>query len=146
MASIPEAVVRSFALATLLLASTGCLAETLLGPAAQSTDPVQLTQTEHNLRMALDGATLLNKGQQPIRRYRIGWALVQDGKVSLHEGISMYVDGDVQPQATVHVPDQGVHLDPSVQRYLFYVSEIEYADGSHWNAEALPLITQAKDH
>ena len=110
----------------------------------QDGDPVQMVQSHHGTRDALLAASFVNRGDQPIVSYRIGWAIVKDGKTSLHEGPLMNVPGQIASGSTAEVPDQAVKFDTDARVYMFYVAEVTYADGTTWAATAKPLITQAE--
>ena len=133
-------------LAAFLLVTSLSSAETLVGSSPQVGDPVHFSMSKHGLKSLLEAGTLESRASQPIVSYRIGWALSKDGKVSLHEGPWMNVPAGVEPGAKTDVPDQAVPFDTAAQRYLFYISEVTYADGTRWSAEATPLIEQAKGH
>lgn len=117
---------------------------TTLGSLLQTSEPAMLISTHHTLTDALAGATLRNQGKVPITSYRVGWVLLKDGKTSVHETGTMSVPSGVQPGGTVEVPDQTIPLDTAARSFLFYVSEVTYADGTKWSADAEALLKQVR--
>ena len=135
---------RPLLLISCVLLTVSAIAQTNVGPALQKGDPVQITESHHGEKDALLGAVFLNRSDKSILSYRIGWAVMKDGKTTLQEGTSVSIPGGAAAGAAVEVPDQQVLLDRSARVFMFYVSEVTYTDGTTWSAEAAPLITQAQ--
>jgi hypothetical protein len=115
-------------------------ADTAMTLARQPAAPLQLIKTTHSLRDALEGATVKNLGDKSISGYRVGWAIVKNGKVTFQKGPWINLPAGVAPGALQSVPAQGVRLDEQAQEMLFFVAEIRYTDGSRWKADQQKLV------
>lgn len=89
------------------------------------------------------GGTLQNRGEKIIRSYRVGWATVEDGKVSLHEADWVTPTVAIGANREAEVPDQQIALDKASRVMLFYISESRYEDGATWSANAADLVQEA---
>jgi len=126
-----------------LLVSPICLAQTLLGPARQSGDPVHLVSTTHGTSDALKQATLENRSSKSIASYRIGWATVVAGRTTMDEGGWVKIVDGLPPGATTEVPALGISIDQKAHLMMFFVFKVVFSDGSHWEADANQLIEEA---
>jgi hypothetical protein len=102
--------------------------------ARQNAAPVQLLSTTHGLADALEKAKFQNRSDKVISAYRIGWAIVRNGRTTFKLGSWMNVPSGIQPEAVQTVLAQGVQLERHAQKMVFFVSEVRYSDGSHWKA------------
>jgi hypothetical protein len=115
-----------------------------MGAAQQSGDPAHLVSTTHSTTDALKLALLENRSIKTIASYRIGWVSASADKTSMHEGPWLKIAEGLQPEATTEVPAQQIELDNNAHLMLFFVAEVVYSDGSHWDADAVKLIDEAK--
>ncbi len=102
--------------------------------ASQETAPARLIQTTHGLSSLLTAADLKNCSEKQIVSYRIGWAYVRGNVVKFHTGSVMNVPAGIAPGSVYEVPDQAVTLDSGVEKIIFFVAEVKFADGSQWKA------------
>ena len=110
--------------------------------ANQASSPARLIQTSHGAKDLLVSARLKNFSKKRINSYRIGWAFVilneMDGpkNVDTHIGALMNVPAGIRPADIQQVPAQGiVDSHPDAEQVLFFVSELNFADGTQWRVK-----------
>jgi hypothetical protein len=108
--------------------------------ARQGAAPVQLIKTTHGLIDALEAAEFQNRGVKNIAAYRIGCAVVKEGRTTFVEGPWMNVPQSISPGAVQTVPAQAIRLDDQAQEMIFFVSDLRYVDGTRWKADRRKLV------
>lgn len=131
---------RILVMALTVLSVSSAFAGTGMVIAKQPNAPVQIVRTLHGIPDVLQSAWFENRGSKSIIGYRIGWASMSVGKSRFEMGPWMNVPAGVNPGATVEVPAQGVALDARAENMVFFVSEVKFADGSHWKANHGELL------
>jgi hypothetical protein len=129
-------------LAAVLLASFASTAfgETGMLIARQDNAPVQLKSTTHGITDALESAVFTNRSAKSISAYRMGWTSVVAGKIHFYQGPWMNTPGKITAGADQTVPAQGIQINPAAQTMTFFVSEVTFADGTHWTANKTDLL------
>ncbi|HEV2991968.1 MAG TPA: hypothetical protein VG759_26260 [Candidatus Angelobacter sp.] len=108
-------------------------------PIAGKDDPAILTAVTLNHKDGLvERATLMNSGDRVISAYQIAWVIgtsPEDAKITLAPVFP--VPQGLAAKATLTVPAQP--FPPSLyklgSRAAFFVANVQFADGSSWNAD-----------
>ena len=107
--------------------------------ASQPEDPVRIVQASFSADNALLDARLENKGKLKIQLYRLAWAVVKKEDVRLVRGEMMPVPEGVDTSASFDVSTQGIPGKGDLSKHpigiVFYVAELQFQDGSHWEAD-----------
>jgi hypothetical protein len=107
--------------------------------ARQAEDPVRIVQASFGADNVLLDARLENKGKLKIQLYRLAWAVVKKEDVRLVRGEMLPVPQGVDTSAMFDVPTQGIPGKGDLSRHptgiVFYVAELQFQDGSHWEAD-----------
>jgi len=128
--------VRLASIVSLFILSVGAFASTgtTMLAAPQDSAPAKLVQTTHGIPDLLTAAKFLNQSGKSITSYRIGWAYVLPTKVEFHSGAVMKVPAGIHSGLVQEVPDQAVSMNAAANKVIFFISELTFADGSHWKA------------
>jgi hypothetical protein len=129
-----------------LLASLASVAfaSTTMSIAMQDGAPVQLQSTTHGLSDALEAAVFKNRSGKPITAYRIGWVSLVEGKAKISRGVWMNTPGKIDSGADQIVPAQGIPINLAAQQMVFFVSDVTFADGTHWSASKSDVIKSSR--
>jgi hypothetical protein len=107
--------------------------------ASQPEDPVRIVQAAFSADNALMDARLENKGKLKIQLYRLAWAVVKKEDIRLVRGEMLPVPQGVDTSALFDVPTQGIPGKGDLSKHpigiVFYVAELQFQDGSHWEAD-----------
>jgi hypothetical protein len=113
--------------------------EVLMLFARQPEDPVHIAQASFGANNMLLDARLENKGQQKIQAYRLAWAVVKKEDVRIALGELVAVPEGVDTSAAFDVPAQGIPKKEDLSKHptgiVFYVAELQFQDGSRWQAD-----------
>lgn len=131
------------AAATVLLLPAS-FAQTRMALATPKDSPVALVQTTHGIPDALESAQWVNRSNQQITSYRIGWLTFIGGKNTFHVGPWMNLPAGVKPGATAAVPAQGIPLNRKASSMIFYVAGVRFADGSQWKPTHTSVLRAAQ--
>ena len=127
---------RIASIVSLCMFSIGAFASTgtAMLTAPQDSAPAKLVQTTHGIPDLLIAAKFLNQSGKSIISYRIGWAYVLPRRVEFHNGAAMNVPSGIHSGVVQEVPDQAVSMNTAANKVIFFISELTFADGSHWKA------------
>jgi hypothetical protein len=121
--------------------------EILMLFARQPDDPVHIVQASFGPNNLLLDARLENKDHQKIQAYRLGWVVVKKEDVRMTQGEMESVPEGVDTSAAFDVPAQGVPKKEDLSKHptgiVFYVAELQFQDGSHWQADAKKMKKEA---
>ena len=113
--------------------------EILMLFARQPEDPVRIVQASFGANNVLLDARLENKGKLKIQLYRLAWAVVKKEDVRLVRGEMLAVPDGVDTSAAFDIPTQGIPGKDDLSKHptgiVFYVAELQFQDGSHWEAD-----------
>lgn len=139
--SSPRGVTMKLAAAVLLASLTNtAFAATSLSIAMQNDAPVQIQSTTHGLSDALESAVFTNRSGKSIISYRMGWISVTAGKAQVHRGVLMNVPGGLAAGTKQVVPAQGIPFSVAAENMTFFITDITFADRTHWRANTSALI------
>lgn len=110
--------------------------------ALQTAAPVQITSIRHGLNDAIEAANFHNRSDKNISAYRVGWATTINQKVSFKSGVWMNMPVGVLPGTNQTVPAQGISLMRQAQKMIFFISDVRFADGSHWKTDRKSILKQ----
>ncbi len=127
--------------AAVLLASfaSTAFAATGMSIGMQANAPVQLKSATHGIPDALEAAVFTNRSGKSITAYRIGWMSIINGKSKMLHGVWMNVPSGIASGSDEVVPAQGIPINYAAQEMVFFVSDVTFADGTHWKASKLDL-------
>lgn len=107
--------------------------------ASQPEDPVRIVQAAFSADNALLDARLENKGKLKIQLYRLAWAVVKKEDIRLVRGEMLPVPQGVDTSALFDVPTHDIPGKGDLSKHptgiVFYVAELQFQDGSHWEAD-----------
>ena len=110
-----------------------------LGLAEQLNAPAKLIETTHTMTDLLSAAKLRNLSSEAIVAYRVAYKIISSGEQKLVQGVEMNVPAGLAPKTQMDVPSQGFGSPRQVgapARVVFYVSEVKFASGDVWQANA----------
>lgn len=117
--------------------------------AHQEDDPVRIVQATFNAENVLLDAQLENTSHQKIQSYRIGWASVKkdDIKMSKSNEIEVPKELDTTKKFSIPGPENAAKDDlakhpPAI---VFYVAELQFADGTRWQADPKKIRKEAAE-
>jgi hypothetical protein len=117
--------------------------------AHQPEDPVRIVQASFGADNVLLDARLENKGKLKIQFYRLAWAVVKKEDVRLVRGEMLPVPEGVDTSASFDIPAQGIPGKGDLSRHpmgiVFYVAELQFQDGSHWEADSKKIKKEASE-
>jgi len=123
--------------------------DTLMLFAHQSEDPVRIVQATFSAENALLDAQLENKSHQKIQSYRLGWVVVKKEDIRLAKGIAVDVPKDLDTTASFSIPGPENAAREDLARHpagiVFYIAELQFQDGTHWQAETKKIRKEAGD-
>jgi hypothetical protein len=113
--------------------------EILMLFARQADDPVRIMQASFGANNILLDARLENRGKLKIQLYRLAWAVVKKEDIRLVRGEMLTVPEGVDTSAAFDIPTQGIPGKDDLSKHptgiVFYVAELQFQDGSHWEAD-----------
>ena len=115
--------------------------------ARQAEDPVRIVQASFGADNMLLDAHLENKSHNKIQSYRLGWAAVKKDDVRIGKGELVTVPQDVDTTAAFDIPGQGVPGKEDLSKHptgvMLYVAELQFQDGSKWQADIKKIKKEA---
>lgn len=115
--------------------------------ARQAEDPVRIVQASFGADNMLLDAHLENKSHNKIQTYRLGWAVVKKEDVRIGKGELVTVPQDVDTTAGFDIPGQGVPGKEELSKHptgvVVYVAELQFQDGSKWQADTKKIKKEA---
>lgn len=123
--------------------------DTLMLFAHQTDDPVRIVQATFSADNTLLDAQLENKSHQKIQSYRLGWAVVKKEDIRLAKGIAVEVPKDLDTTTSFSIPGPENAAKEDMAKHpsgiVFYIAELQFEDGTHWQAEAKKIRKEAGD-
>jgi len=115
--------------------------------ARQAEDPVRIVQASFGADNLLLDARLENKSHNKVQTYRLGWAAVKKEDVRMGKGELVTVPQETDTTAAFDIPGQGVpgkdELSKHPSRVIVYVAELQFQDGTKWQADAKKIRKEA---
>jgi hypothetical protein len=123
--------------------------ETLMLFAHQADDPVRIIQATFGSDNTLLDAQLENKAHQKIQSYRLGWAAVRKDEIRIGKANSVDVPKTVDTTSLFSIPGPENAAKEDLARHpvgiVFYVAELQFEDGKHWQADLKKIKKEAAD-
>lgn len=123
--------------------------ETLMLFARQDGDPVHIVQASFGMENVLIDALIENTSHHKIQSYRLSWAVVKKDDVRLAKGIPVDVPSNVDTTASFTIPGPENAAKEDVAKHpnaiVFYIAELQFADGKTWQAESKKIRKEAAD-
>jgi hypothetical protein len=123
--------------------------ETLMLFAHQEDDPVRIIQATFGANNALLDAQLENKTHQKIQTYRLGWVVVKKEEVKIGRATEVEVPNNVDTSNSFLIPGPENAAKDDLARHpagiIFYVAELQFADGTRWQAEVKKIRKEAAE-
>jgi len=123
--------------------------ETLMLFAHQADDPVRIVQASFGADNELLDARVENSSHKKIQNYRLGWAVVKKDDVRFGRGNPVDVPESVDSSAAFNIPGQGNIAKDDLSKHpagiVFYIAELQFQDGSHWQADIKKIKKEAAD-
>ncbi len=117
--------------------------------AHQEDDPVRIIQASFGADNALLDAQLENKTHQKLQTYRLGWVVVKKDDIKIGKAIEVEVPKDVDTTTSFQIPGPENAAKEDVARHptgiIFYVAELQFADGTRWQAEVKKIRKEAAE-
>jgi hypothetical protein len=123
--------------------------DTLMLFAPQAGDPVRIVQASFGADNVLLDAHLENKSHNKIQVYRLGWVAVKKDDVRIGRGELVTVPEKVDTTAEFDISANAVPSREDLSRHpagvVVYVAELQFQDGTKWQADAKKLKKEAID-
>jgi hypothetical protein len=123
--------------------------DTLMLFARQAEDPVHIVQASFGADNLMLDARLENKSHNKILTYRIGWAVVRKDEVRVGHGDLVTVADATDTTAAFDIPGQGVPGKDDLSKHptgvVVYVAELQFQDGTKWQADLKKMKKEAVD-
>jgi hypothetical protein len=121
--------------------------DTLMLFAPQADDPVHIVQASFGADNVLLDAHLENKSHNKIQVYRLGWVAVKKDDVRIGRGELVTVPEKVDTTAEFDISASAVPSKEDLSRHpagvVVYVAELQFQDGSKWQADPKKLKKEA---
>lgn len=123
--------------------------DTLMLFAPQADDPVRIVQASFGADSQLLDARLENKSHNKIQVYRLGWISVKKDDIRMGRGELVTVPEKVDTTTQFDIPASAVPSKEDLSRHpagvVVYVAELQFQDGTKWQADAKKLKKEAID-
>lgn len=123
--------------------------DTLMLFAPQAGDPVHIVQASFGADNVLLDAHLENKSHNKIQVYRLGWVSVKKDDVRMGRGELVTVPEKVDTTAEFDISASAVPSKEDLSRHpagvVVYIAELQFQDGTKWQADAKKLKKEAID-
>ena len=123
--------------------------DTLMLFAHQEDDPIRIVQASFSSDNTLLDAQLENKSHQKVQSYRLGWVVVRKDEVKLGKSNEIDVPKNVDTTATFSVPGPENAARDDLAKHptgiVFYVAELQFQDGTRWQAEPKKIRKEATE-
>jgi len=117
--------------------------------ARQADDPVHIVQASFGAENVLIDALLENTSHHKIQSYRLNWAVVKKDDVRLAKGVAVDVPANVDTTASFTIPGPENAAKEDLSRHpnaiVFFISELQFADGQHWQSDTKKIRKEAAD-
>ena len=117
--------------------------------ARQAEDPVRIVQASFGADNMLLDAHLENKSHNKVQGYRLGWVSVKKDDVRMGRGELVTVPEKVDTTSQFDIPANPVPSKDDLARHpsgvVVYIAELQFQDGSKWQADAKKLKKAAID-
>ena len=121
--------------------------DTLMLFAPQADDPVHIVQASFGADNLLLDARLENKSHNKIQIYRLGWVSVKKDEIRLGRGDFVTVPEKVDTTAQFDIPASAVPSREDLSKHptgiVVYIAELQFQDGTKWQADAKKLKKEA---
>jgi hypothetical protein len=115
--------------------------------APQAGDPVHIVQASFGADNVLLDAHLENKSHNKIQVYRLGWVAVKKDDIRMGRGELVTVPEKVDTTAEFDISANAVPSREDLSRHpagvVVYVAELQFQDGTKWQADAKKLKKEA---
>jgi hypothetical protein len=115
--------------------------------APQAGDPVHIVQASFGADNVLLDAHLENKSHNKIQVYRLGWVAVKKDDIRMGRGDLVTVPERVDTTAEFDISANAVPSREDLSRHpagvVVYVAELQFQDGSKWQADSKKLKKEA---
>lgn len=123
--------------------------DTLMLFAPQADDPVHIVQASFGADNLLLDAHLENKSHNKVQGYRLGWVSVKKDDVRMGRGELVTVPEKVDTTSQFDIPATPVPSKEDLARHpagvVVYIAELQFQDGTKWQADAKKLKKEAID-
>ena len=123
--------------------------DTLMLFAPQAGDPVHIVQASFGADNVLLDAHLENKSHNKIQVYRLGWISVKKDDIRMGRGELVTVPEKVDTTAEFDIAASAVPSKEDLSRHpagvVVYIAELQFQDGTRWQADAKKLKKEAID-
>jgi hypothetical protein len=117
--------------------------------APQAGDPVHIVQASFGADNVLLDAHLENKSHNKIEVYRLGWVAVKKDDIRIGRGELVTVPEKVDTTAEFDISANAVPSREDLSRHpagvVVYVAELQFQDGTKWQADAKKVKKEAID-
>jgi hypothetical protein len=115
--------------------------------APQAGDPVHIVQASFGADNVLLDAHLENKSHNKIQVYRLGWVAVKKDDIRIGRGELVTVPEKVDTTAEFDISANAVPSREDLSRHpagvVVYVAELQFQDGTKWQADSKKLKKEA---
>lgn len=123
--------------------------DTLMLFAPQADDPVHIVQASFGADNVLLDARLENKTHNKVQVYRLGWVSVKKDDIRMGRGEWVTIPEKVDTTAQFDIPASAVPSKEDLSRHpagvVVYIAELQFQDGTKWQADAKKLKKEAID-
>jgi len=123
--------------------------DTLMLFAPQADDPVHIVQASFGADNLLLDAHLENKSHNKVQGYRLGWVSVKKDDIRMGRGELVTVPEKVDTTNQFDIPACPVPSKEDLSRHpagiVVYIAELQFQDGTKWQADAKKLKKEAID-
>lgn len=117
--------------------------------APQGDDPVRIVQASFGADNVLLDAHLENKSHNKIQVYRLGWVSVKKDDIRMGRGELVTVPEKVDTTAGFEISASAVPSREDLSRHpagiVVYIAELQFQNGTKWQADAKKLKKEAID-
>jgi len=115
--------------------------------APQADDPVHIVQASFGADNVLLDAHLENKSHNKVQVYRLGWVAVKKDDIRMGRGELVTVPEKVDTTAEFDISANAVPSKEDLSRHpagiVVYVAELQFQDGTKWQADSKKLKKEA---
>jgi len=123
--------------------------DTLMLFAPQAGDPVHIVQASFGADNVLLDAHLENKSHNKIQVYRLGWVSVKKDDIRMGRGELVTVPDKVDTTAEFDIAASAVPSKEDLSKHptgvVVYIAELQFQDGTKWQADTKKLKKEAID-
>ncbi len=121
--------------------------DTLMLFAPQADDPVHIVQASFGADNVLLDARLENKSHNKIQEYRLGWVSVKKDDIRIGRGELVTVPEKVDTTGQFDIPANAIPSKEDLSKHptgiVVYIAELQFQDGTKWQADAKKLKKEA---